>query len=119
MILDSIDNMRVKKKCPDIDYFFYFLSKAVVANIYKDTLVDFILQLIPLKVLVNKKTPNECDSLYLSNVDTTAPKHVCNELSKLNDITFQDKRYKVPEVRRSDTTFNESEIPQNPLSEKM
>ena len=40
----------------------------MAANIDKDTLADSISQLITLKVLVNKKTPNGCDSLYLSNV---------------------------------------------------
>ena len=84
-----------------------FLSKAMVAKIYADTLVDYILELITLKVLVNKNILEVCGSLYLSNVGTTCPKHVLNELSKLNDITFQDTRFKVRKVRRSDTSFKE------------
>ena len=69
MILDSIDKLRGKKTRPDIDSIFDFLSKTVATNIDKDTLADSIPQLITLKVLVNRKTPNGCDSLYLSNVD--------------------------------------------------
>ena len=61
--------MRGKKKRPDIDSLFDFLSKTVATIIDKDTLTDSILQLITLKLLVNKKTPNGCDSLYLSNID--------------------------------------------------
>ena len=38
----------------------------------------------------------------------TALEHVCNELIKLNVITFQDVCLKVQEARRSDTRFNEN-----------
>ena len=69
MILDSIDKLRGKKKRPDIDSIFDFLSKTVATNIDKDTLTDSIPQLITQKVLVNKKSPNSYDSLYLSNFD--------------------------------------------------
>ena len=55
MILDSIDKLKGKKKRPDIDSIFDFLSKTVATNIDKDTLADFISQLITLKVLVNKR----------------------------------------------------------------
>ena len=37
----------------------------------------------------------------------TAPEHVCNELIKLNSVTFQDMCLKVQEVRQSYTRFNE------------
>ena len=63
--------MRGKKKRPVIDSIFDFLSKTVATNIDKDTLADSILQLITIKLLVNKKTPNGYDSLYLSNIDQT------------------------------------------------
>ena len=69
MILDSIDKLRGKTRSPDIDSIFDLLSKTVTTNIDKDTLADSITQLITLKVLVNKKTPNDYDSLYLSNTD--------------------------------------------------
>ena len=59
MILNRIDKLRGKKKCPDID----FLSKTVATNIDKDTLTDSISQLITQKEHVNKKTPNGYDSL--------------------------------------------------------
>ena len=41
----------------------------VATNIDKDTLVDSISQMITVKVLLNKKTPNGYDSWYLSKVD--------------------------------------------------
>ena len=63
MILDSIDKLRGKKKRTDIDSIFAFLSKRVATNIDKNALADSISQLITLKVLVNKKTPNGYDSL--------------------------------------------------------
>ena len=69
MILKSIDKLRGKKKRPDLDSIFDFLSKTVAINIDKDTLTDSIAQLITQKVVVNKKTPNGSDSLYLSNFE--------------------------------------------------
>ena len=75
MILDSIDKLRGKKKRQDIDSIFDFLSKTVATNIDKDTLTDSISQLITQKVLVNKKTPNGYDSLYLSNFDQREIEH--------------------------------------------
>ena len=69
MILDNIDKLRGKKKRPDIDSIFDFLSKTAATNIDEDTLADSISQLLTLKVLVNKKTANGYDSSYLSNTD--------------------------------------------------
>ena len=69
MILDSIYKLREKKKRPDIDSIFDFLSKTVATNIDEDTLTNSISQLITQKILVNKKTSNGYDSLYLSNLD--------------------------------------------------
>ena len=65
MILKSIDKLRGKKERPDLDSIFAFLSKTMAINIDKDS----ISQLITQKVLVNKKTPNGSDSLYLSNFE--------------------------------------------------
>ena len=69
MILDSIYKLREKKKRPDIDSIFDFLSKTVATNIDEDTLTNSISQLITQKVLVSKKTSNGYDYLYLSNLD--------------------------------------------------
>ena len=64
MILDCTDKLQRKKKHPDKDSIFDFLSKTVATNIAKDTLADSTSQLITIK-----KTPNSYDSLYLSSVD--------------------------------------------------
>ena len=63
MILDRIDKLWGKKRDPDIDSIFDFLSNTVATNIGKDPLTNSISQLITEKVLVNKKTPNGSDSL--------------------------------------------------------
>ena len=44
---------------------------------------------------------------YINHTFITAPEHVCNELIKLNSVTFQDMCLKVQEARQSDTRFNE------------
>ena len=85
MILDSIDKLRGKKKRPDIDSIFDFLSKTVATNIDKDTLTVSTSQLITQKVLVNKKTPNGYDSLYLSNCDQREVEHTPETKSDKKD----------------------------------
>ena len=86
----SIDKLRVKKKRPDIDSIFDFLSKTVATNIDKDTLADSISQLITLKVLVNKMTSNGYDYLYLSNVDQIEIEPTSETKSdKINDDSVQ------------------------------
>ena len=90
MILDSIDKLWGKKKRPDTDSIFDFLSKTVATNIDKDTLIDSISQLITQKVLVNKKTPNGYDCLYLSNFDQREIKHTPgNKSDKKDDDSVQ------------------------------
>ena len=51
MVLDRIDKLQGKKKRPDIDSIFDFLSKTMATNIDKDTLTDSISQLITQKYL--------------------------------------------------------------------
>ena len=62
----------------------------MATNIDKDTLADSISQLITLKVLVNKKTPNGYEFLYLSNTDQReiepAPE---TKSDKIDDNTVQ------------------------------
>ena len=85
MILESIDKLRGKKKRPDIDSIFNFLSKTEATNIDKDTPTDSISQLITQKVLVNKKTSNHYDSLYLSNFDQREIEHTPETKSDKKD----------------------------------
>ena len=85
MILDSIDKLREKKKRPDIDSIFGFLSKTMVTNIDKDTPTDSISQQITQNVLVNKKTPNGYDSLYLRNFDQREIEHTRETKSDKKD----------------------------------
>ena len=54
MILDSIDKLWGKKKHPNVDSTFDFLSKTEATNIDKDTLTDFISQLLTPEVIVTK-----------------------------------------------------------------
>ena len=90
MVLDSIVKLRGKKKRPDIESIFDFLSKTVATNIDKDTLADSISQLITLKVLVNKMTSNGYDYLYLSNVDQREIEPTSETKSdKINDASVQ------------------------------
>ena len=88
--LDIIDKLRGRKKRPDIDSIFDFLYKTVATNIDKYTLTDSIPQLITQKVLVNKKTPNGYDSLYLSNFDQREIDHTPESKSdKKDDYSVQ------------------------------
>ena len=64
---------------------FDFLSKTVATNIDKDTLTVSTSQLIIQKVLVNEKTPNGYDSLYLSNCDQREVEHTPETKSDKKD----------------------------------
>ena len=105
MILKSIDKLRGKKKRPDLDSIFDFLSKTVAINIDKDTLTDSISQLITQKVVVNKKTPNGSDSLYLSNFE--------KKKQNRNQETKSDK--KDDDSVQTLTTNTPKETPQFPI----
>ena len=108
MTLDSIGKLREKKKRPDIDPLFDFLSKTVATSIDKDTLTHSISQLITLKLLVNKKTPNGYDSLYLSNIDQREIEPTSETKSnKIDDNSVQTLTLKIPK-----------ETPQFPISYK-
>ena len=97
MILDSIDKLPRKKKRPDIDSIFDFLSKAAATNVDKDTLTDSISQLITQKVLVNKNNPNGYDSLHLSNCDQKEIEHTQETKSdKKMTILFKHLTPKTP-----------------------
>ena len=110
MILESIDKLRGKKKRPDIDSIFNFLSKMEATNIDKDTPTDSISQLITQKVLVNKKTPNHYDSLYLSNFDQREIEHTPETKSDKKDEESVQKL--IPNTPKETPQFPiQSEIP--------
>ena len=110
MILESIDKLRGKKKRPDIDSIFNFLSKTEATNIDKDTPTDSISQLITQKVLVNKKTPNDYDSLYLSNFDQREIEHTPETKSDKKDEESVQKL--IPNTPKETPQFPiQSEIP--------
>ena len=110
MILESIDKLRGKKKRPDIDSIFNFLSKTEATNIDKDTPTDSISQLITQKVLVNKKTSNHYDSLYLSNFDQREIEHTPETKSDKKDEESVQKL--IPNTPKETPQFPiQSEIP--------
>ena len=110
MILESIDKLRGKKKRPDIDSIFNFLSKTEATNIDKDTPTDSISQLITQKVRVNKKTPNDYDSLYLSNFDQREIEHTPETKSDKKDEESVQKL--IPNTPKETPQFPiQSEIP--------
>ena len=79
-----------------IDSIFNFLSKKLATNIDKDTLADSILQLITLKLLLSKESPNSYDSLYLSNVDQREIEPTLEGKSdKIDDDFVQKKNVKI------------------------
>ena len=110
MILESIDKLRGKKKRPDIDSIFNFLSKTEATNVDKDTPTDSISQLITQKVLVNKKTSNHYDSLYLSNFDQREIEHTPETKSDKKDEESVQKL--IPNTPKETPQFPiQSEIP--------
>ena len=63
-ILQAIDHIKaIRQKCTDI---FDYINKNAASNINKNAIENFISQLTKQKIIINKKTPAECDSSCLT-----------------------------------------------------
>ena len=66
-VLSAIENIREKKKCPDVDSIFNHVTKGSAANIERDLVESILIELINQKIIPNKKTSSGCDSFYSSD----------------------------------------------------
>ena len=86
----------------------------MATNLDKDTLADSISQLITLKVLVNKKTPNGYDSFYLSNVDQREIEPTQDtKLDKIDDDSVQTLTPSAPKEASQIPVQTETPLLQN------
>ena len=89
----------------------------MATNTYQNTLIDSISQLITQKVVVNKKTPNCYDSLYLSNFDQREIKHTPGTKSdKKDDDSVQTLTHNTP--KETPQSPVQSETPYYKMSNK-
>ena len=63
-ILQAIDHIRQKKKCPDTDSIYDFITRTCASNVNKELVELVIEELITQDVIFNKKTVQGLDSLY-------------------------------------------------------
>ena len=73
-ILNFIDQIKQKKKRPDINTIYEHLSKMEASNADKQLIETILGNLIEANVIVNRKTPKGLDSFYRSEV-AEAPVH--------------------------------------------
>ena len=58
--------IRQKKKRPDVDSIFNNVIKSSATNIDRDVVESILIELINQKIISNKQTSSDCDSLYKS-----------------------------------------------------
>ena len=63
-ILQAIDHIHQKKKCPDTDSIYDFITRTCASNVNKELVELVIEELITQDVIFNKKTVQGLDSLY-------------------------------------------------------
>ena len=100
-ILLSIKNIREKKKCPDSNAIFEDLLKKDSTITEKSLLDNVLSKFIDLKLVINKKTPNGLDSLFLTNYIQTDP---ITNISESSDVRTE---------QNGNELFNTSKATQN------
>ena len=65
-VLSAVDNIREKKKRPDVDSIFTHIVKSSATNIDRDDVESILIELINQKIISNKKISSGCDSFYRS-----------------------------------------------------
>ena len=73
-ILNAIDQIKQKKKRPDLNTIYEYLSKTEASNADKQLIETILGNLIEANVIVNRKTPKGLDSFYRLEV-AEAPVH--------------------------------------------
>ena len=63
-VLSAEDNIREKKKRPDVDSIFNHIAKSSATNIESDVVESVLGELINQKIISNKKTSSSCNSFY-------------------------------------------------------
>ena len=84
-VLSAKDNIREKKKRPDVDSIFNHIAKSSATNIESDVVESVLGELINQKIISNKKTSSGCDSFYraeksdnISNILENSSKNQAN-----------------------------------------
>ena len=66
-ILAAVDEVREKKRCPDIDAMYEHITKSEAANADKNLIETTIAELTKQNVIINKKTCHGLDFFYDSS----------------------------------------------------
>ena len=78
-IFDTIDSIRLKKKCPDLESTLDHIKKAGVFEFDRNSIEEAISELVKLNLIMNKKTPRGLDSFY-----RTSPNEILtSEIAKI------------------------------------
>ena len=83
----TIDKIKGKKKRADIDAIHNFIAQADATNIDKDTIKDFVTQLVAQKLVINKDTSQGNESYHKTSTDEDLrqpPRHSTRTATKEN-----------------------------------
>ena len=105
-IYRKIKSSKTKQKSPQVER-----KRLYIGNLSKNSSEEDIAKLFGFRT-----TPYLSENCFIemstgrknrNYAFITAPEHICNELIKLNGVTFQDMCLKVQDARQSDTRFSE------------
>ena len=69
----AIDNIREKKKRPNVESIFNHIAKSSATSTNRDVVESILIELINQKITSNKKTSSGCDSFYRSEKSANNP----------------------------------------------
>ena len=88
-ILCAIDRIKEKKKRPDIDSIYYYLSRTEASNIGKISIEQLLNELVKKNVLVNKKT-SISDSFRRINTPQSLVNSLHSDLCSDNELKIAE-----------------------------
>ena len=89
-VLDAIDSIRLKKKCPDLELISDHTKKTGVFEFNKNNIEKAISELVKLNLVMNKKTPQGLDSFYRTShneIFTCQMENVSTKENTTNSLT--------------------------------
>lgn len=92
-ILEAINEIRYKKKRPDTNAIFNYISPSEASNIDIKTVDSIIQNLIKRKVITNKKTTQGLDSFYILSPATTKGNENEQNQNEQNQLLTEDVEF--------------------------
>ena len=112
-VLSAKDNIREKKKRPDVDSIFNHIAKSSATNIDRDVVESVLGELINQKIISNKKTSSGCVSFYRAEKSDNISNILENSSKKQANLDAIQISLKDPVPRVNNETPQSKHVIQN------